>query len=78
MDSAENKQIRSWGGEAREDTRAFGDMLTTALVKTNKLDVIERDRMAEILQEQGLSLEGIAAGGFPGAADSTCKAWTTS
>jgi len=66
MDSAENKQIRAFGGEAREDTRAFGDMLTTALVKTNKLDVIERDRMAEILKEQGLSLEGIAAGGFQG------------
>ena len=66
MDSAENKQIRAFGGEMREDTRAFGDMLTTALVKTNKLDVIERDRMAEILKEQGLSLEGIASGGFEG------------
>ena len=66
MDSAINKEIRAFGGEAREDTRAFGDMLTTALVKTNKLDVIERDRMAEILKEQGLSLEGIAAGGFQG------------
>ena len=66
MDSAVDKEIRAFGGEAREDTRAFGDMLTTALVKTNTLDVIERDRMAEILKEQGLSLEGIASGGFQG------------
>ena len=66
MDSSQNKELRAFGGETREDTRAFGDMLTTALVKTNKLDVIERDRMAEILKEQGLSLEGIAAGGFQG------------
>ncbi len=41
-------------------------MVTTALVKTRKFDVIERDRMAEILQEQGLSLEGIASGGYDG------------
>lgn len=67
MDTSENKQYRAYGmDEQREDTRAFGDMLTTALVKTNKFNVIERDRMAEILQEQGLSLEGIAAGGFEG------------
>ena len=68
MDTSENKQYRAYGiDEQREDTRAFGDMLTTALVKTNKFNVIERDRMAEILQEQGLSLEGIAGGGFEGA-----------
>ena len=66
MDSSENKQYRAYAGDTREDTRAFGDMLTTALVKTNKFNVIERDRMAEILQEQGLSLEGIAGGGFEG------------
>ena len=39
-------------------------MLTTALVKTRKFKVIERDRMAEILKEQGLSLGGVANGGF--------------
>ena len=39
-------------------------MLTTALVKTRKFKVIERDRMAEILKEQGLSLGGGANGGF--------------
>ena len=66
MDSAQNKEIRAFGGETREDTRAFGDMLTTALVKTNKLNVIERDRMEVILKEQGLSVEGFASGGFEG------------
>lgn len=41
-------------------------MLTTALVKTKKFDVIERERMSEVLKEQGLSLEGIAQGGYEG------------
>src|SRR3989304_6799460 len=65
-DSSENKEYEAYGKGAREDTRAFVDMLTTALVKTNKFDVIERDRMAEILKEQGLTLEGIAKGGYQG------------
>ena len=51
MDSSENKEYRAYTGDTHEDTRAFGDMLTTALVKTNKFNVIEQDRMAEILQE---------------------------
>ncbi len=66
MDSSENKQYRAFAGDVREDVRAFGDMVTTALVKTNRFNVVERDRMAEILEEQGLSLEGVAAGGFEG------------
>ncbi len=65
-DSAENKHYRAYGQDPREDTRAFVDMLTTALVKTKKFNVIERDRMTEILKEQGLSLEGIAKGGYAG------------
>lgn len=65
-DSSENKRYSAYGRGSREDTRAFVDMLTTALVKTRKFDVIERDRMAEILKEQGLSLEGIANGGYEG------------
>jgi curli biogenesis system outer membrane secretion channel CsgG len=65
-DSSENKQYRAYGRESREDTRAFVDMVTTALVKTQKFDVIERDRMAEILKEQGLSMEGFANGGYDG------------
>lgn len=36
-------------------------MLTTALVKTRKFDVVERDRMAEILKEQSLTVAGIAS-----------------
>lgn len=65
-DSSENKRYGAYGKGSREDTRAFVDMLTTALVKTRKFNVIERDRMAEILKEQGLSLEGVASGGFEG------------
>ena len=65
-DSTENKHYRAYGQDPREDTRAFVDMLTTALVKTKKFNVIERDRMAVILKEQGLSLEGIVKGGYTG------------
>jgi curli biogenesis system outer membrane secretion channel CsgG len=65
-DSSENKRYGAYGKGSREDTRAFVDMLTTALVKTRKFKVIERDRMAEILKEQGLSLGGVANGGFEG------------
>lgn len=64
VDSSENKRYSAYGKGAREDTRAFVDMLTTALVKTRKFDLIERDRMFEILKEQGLSIEGIASGGY--------------
>ncbi len=67
MDSAEDKQARAWGGTPRENTRAFVDMVTTALVETNKFDVMERDRMEAILEEQGLSLVGISSGAFDGA-----------
>lgn len=61
-DTTENKRYRAYGKGSREDTRAFVDMLTTALVKTRKFNVIERDRMAEILKEQGLSMAGIVDG----------------
>lgn len=64
QDSSENKRYRAYGNAPREDTRAFADMLTTALVKTRKFNVIERNRMAEILKEQGMSVEGIANGGY--------------
>ena len=40
-------------------------MVTTALVKTNKFDVMERDRMNAILEEQGLTL-------VPAASTATC------
>ena len=67
MDSSEDKQARAWGqGEPRENTRAFVDMMTTALVKTNKFNVMERDRMNAILEEQGLTLMGVSSGGFDG------------
>jgi len=37
-------------------------MLTTALVKTQKFDVIERDRMEAILAEQGMGGFGLTDG----------------
>ena len=66
MDSSEDKQYRAYGQDPRENTRAFVDMVTTALVKTNKFDVMERDRMNAILEEQGLTLVGVSSGGFDG------------
>jgi len=65
-DSSENKRYSAYGNGSREDTRAFVDMVTTALVKTRKFEVIERNRMAEILKEQGLSMEGFVNGGYEG------------
>lgn len=63
-DSDRNKMYSAFGGGVREDTRAFIDMLTTALVKTQKFDVIERDRMEEILKEQGMGSFGITSDGY--------------
>lgn len=65
-DSRRDKRLRAYGKGAREDTRAFIDMMTTALVKTRKFRVIERDRLGEIFKEQGLSLRGFASGGYQG------------
>ena len=65
-DSSENKMYSAYGRGVREDTRAFVDMLTTALVKSRKFDVIERDKMSEILKEQGMSIEGFMQGGYEG------------
>ena len=60
MDSAGNKNRRAYGrNEVQEDTAAFVDMITTALVKTNKFEVVERDRVDAIMAEQS----GIAQGG---------------
>lgn len=47
---------------AAEGTRAFIDMLTTALVKTGKFDVIERQRMESILREQQMGSAGVTDG----------------
>ncbi len=63
VESTQNKNFRAYGwNQVSDDTRAFVDMLTTALVRTQKFDVIERHRMAAVLQEQGLSVAGITAG----------------
>lgn len=64
QDSTTNKRIAAHtGNQAREDTRAFVDMLTTAFVKTRKFNIIERDRMGEILKESGLASFGVIEGG---------------
>ena len=65
-DSSENKRYQAFGKGAREDTRAFADMLTTALAKTRKFRVMERDRLGEILKEQKMSLVGLATRGYRG------------
>ncbi len=63
MDSDQDKHFQAYGwNDVSENTRALVDMLTTALVQTHKFDVIERDRMALILEEQGLSAAGITPG----------------
>ncbi|PCI64092.1 MAG: hypothetical protein COB37_02730 [Kordiimonadales bacterium] len=41
---------------------SFRTMLETQIIKTNKFKVIERARLAEILQEQGLGASGIIDG----------------
>ena len=58
-----NKRLCAYGREPRKDTRAFVDMITTALVKTNKFNVMERDRLGEIAKEQGL--QAFSDGRFP-------------
>ena len=59
MDSAGNKNRRAYGGnKVQDDTAAFVDMISTALVKTQKFHVVERDRIAALMAEQS----GIASG----------------
>ncbi len=63
--SESEKNRRAYTGrESDEDTRAFQDMLSTALIKTRKFDVIERARLEELLKEQALSsYAGLVEGG---------------
>ena len=64
QDSSANKRLSAYSRtQTREDTRAFVDMLTTAFVKTRKFNIIERDRMGEILKEKGLASFGLIDGG---------------
>ena len=59
MGAADQYQFYDPTGDNRSgDTGAFVDMLATALVKTNKFNVVERDRVDAIVGEQS----GIAAG----------------
>lgn len=58
--SQADKDRHSYGRrEPIDNTRAFVDMLTTALSKTRKFDLVERDRMTEILKEQAMGQSGI-------------------
>ncbi|MGB0908587.1 MAG: CsgG/HfaB family protein [Maricaulaceae bacterium] len=41
------------------DPYSFQTMLETQLIKTNKFTVIERNRLAEVLKEQGMSQAGL-------------------
>ena len=47
-------------------SEAFGDMLLTALVRTRKFKVIERERLEAIYEEQGMQIGGLLSGGRSG------------
>jgi len=55
-ESSETRRLKAkYGqGSVEENTRAFIDMLNTALIKTNKVHVIERDRLDDLWNERGL------------------------
>jgi len=55
-ESSETRRLKAeYGqGSVKENTRAFIDMLNTALIKTNKVHVIERDRLDDLWNERGL------------------------
>lgn len=53
------QQSFSFGGRSKHPGEGIADMLTTALFKTGRYDVIERDRLQEILAEQNLGTAGI-------------------
>ncbi len=58
--SERDKDRQAYGNRTPdEDTRAFIDMLTTSIAKTRKFEVIERDRMADILKEQAIGDYGL-------------------
>ena len=57
LDSEYNTFVGAGGGTTAA-TAAFIDMVATALVKTNKFDVVERDRVGTVVAEQS----GIAQG----------------
>lgn len=67
-DTLENIEFKSKGYEVREDSRAFRNMLTTALVQTNKFKVVEREeeKLMEVFNEQEAAIDGIAREGFAG------------
>ena len=67
-DTLENIWFKSKGYDVREDSRAFRNMLTTALVKTNKFKVVEREeeKLMEVFNEQEAAIDGIAREGFAG------------
>ena len=67
QESSETRKLKAYGArQVQEETRAFIDMVSTALVKTNKLRVIERDRLDVLMQERGLSMARIISGGATG------------
>jgi len=48
-----------YGGRSKHPGEGVADMLTTALFKTGRYDVIERDRLGDLLAEQDLGTTGI-------------------
>ncbi|MDP8212786.1 MAG: CsgG/HfaB family protein [Candidatus Zapsychrus exili] len=54
-----NRHAYGRGSVAAENTKAFVDMLSTALIKAKKFRVIERERLGDLIQEQSLGESGM-------------------
>lgn len=65
---AQNISCRGWSAAAGRDcnhhlTEGFRIMLETAIVKSNKMDVMERKQVGIVVQEQGLGQMGLTTSG---------------
>ena len=66
--AAQNISCKGWTARAHQDcnaylTEGFRVMLETAIVKSNKMDVMERVQLTGVLQEQGLGQFGLTTSG---------------
>ena len=66
--AAHNISCKGWDAHGGRDcnqnlTEGFRVMLETAIVKSNKMDVMERRQLGEVLAEQGLGQVGLTTSG---------------
>ena len=66
--AAQNISCKGWDAHGGRDcnrnlTEGFRVMLETAIVKSNKMDVMERRQLAGVLEEQGLGQLGLTTSG---------------